>query len=108
MAKNGSGGLDMMGMMLRGLGIDPAALIEQAGQLGSTFQAIGAALARIEAGQARLEAQQLATMTALGIYVAPPEGETLALIEAASAAHVAQHGGLGLTIEATPVEARAA
>lgn len=66
--------IDMMGLALKGMGFDPAALFAQAELMGKAF-------ARMAATVDRIEAQQLAIMAALGLTVPEPAGEMLTLIE---------------------------
>lgn len=78
--------LDMMGMMLRGMGIDADAILQQAAGLGAAFERMNAQLDAIRAGQD-------AIMAAMGLYVAPPEGDVAALIAAESIRHLDRYGG---------------
>lgn len=73
--------MDILGLTLKGMGFDPAALLAQAAQLGAAFQAVTESLERIEA-------HQLAIMSALGLYVAPPSGKLAQLIADESRAYV--------------------
>lgn len=65
--------MDMMGMMLKSFGVDPAMIVEQATQLGATFERLTHQLERIETNQ-------LTMMAAMGLYVPPPEGAVAQLI----------------------------
>lgn len=74
--------MDMLQMMLRGMGVDPAEIM----RLG---ESIGGAFARLEATQREMLANQHAVMTAMGLEVPPPDDETLLLIAAKSNEYIA-------------------
>lgn len=79
--------MDMMTLALRSMGIDGDALLNQAKQIGGAFQTIGDRLAALDAKLDRLEANQHAVMGHMGLYVPPPSGDALIMIDAESAAY---------------------
>jgi hypothetical protein len=81
--------MDMLTLALKSMGIDGDALINQAKQIGGAFQTIADKLEAISAKLERMDANQTAIMAAMGLYIPPPDGAMLALIETESAAHVA-------------------
>jgi hypothetical protein len=74
--------MDMLGMTLRAMGVDPNALFGQAMQLGNAFEKLISGQEAFAAQLDRIEANQHAIMTAMGIMV-PPPSEAMALIIAA-------------------------
>jgi hypothetical protein len=66
---------DMMGLAIKAMGFDAAALMKQAAQLGSAFERIAQSQEAIQAALARLEAGQLAIMAGLGMDVPLPDQE---------------------------------
>ena len=76
---------ELLMLMLKGMGIDPAQFIGQ-------IQGIGTLLARCEARLEALEKGMVAIQTVMGIYV-PPNEETAKLIAAETDAHLARFGG---------------
>lgn len=86
----------MMGLAMKAMGIDPGALMGQAGEFVAAFQTMRAQLGELLAGQARadeallrIEANQGAVMAALGLAVPLPAGDVLRLIEDGTARHLA-------------------
>lgn len=79
--------MDMMTLALKSIGIDGEALMGQAKQIGATFQVIAERLTTLDAALARIEANQHAVMGHMGLYVPPPSGAALVIIEAESAAY---------------------
>ena|ERR1700760_3639009 len=85
--------MDMMRMTLAAMGLDADALIAQATQLGETFGAVvrmqQETIARLKQVQASLDMMA----AAMGLTVPPPEGDTLAKIEAETLAYLGRYGG---------------
>lgn len=77
--------MDMFGVMLRGMGIDPDALLGQAAALGAAFERIAETQLDIVARLDTLQAGQDAISAAMGLYVAPPTPALLAIIATESA-----------------------
>lgn len=84
---------DMLGLMLKGLGIDPAAIMAQASELGETFARLIVGQARVDAKLDQVLANQTAIMAALGLTVPLPSEAETALIEAETVKYLARHGG---------------
>lgn len=77
--------MDMLGGMLRGMGIDPDALMGQAAALGAAFERIATAQAVVLERLETLQAGQDAISAAMGLYVAPPTEALLQIIAVESA-----------------------
>jgi hypothetical protein len=75
---------DMLGLMLKGMGVDPAALFQQAAAMGETFQRLATLQEAIGAKLDTVLANQAAIMAAMGLVVPAPEGDVLALIDEGS------------------------
>jgi hypothetical protein len=91
---------DMLGVMLRGLGVDPQAIMEQAAGLGAAFVELTAMqketllkLEVIRSTQEAMRANQEAMLAAMGLSVAPPSEEVAALIAIESRRHMERFGG---------------
>lgn len=69
-------------MMLKASGIDPAAIMGQAQQLGTAFGQLVAGVAQLGAQLDGLKANQLAIMAHLGMAVPDPSPDQLAIIAA--------------------------
>lgn len=91
--------MDMLALTLKAMGVDPALLFGQAQALGAAFERIaeqqGETLKQLE----EVRRSQDAIMSAMGLYVAPPEGEIAALIAIESQKVLDQHGGAALRDE---------
>lgn len=72
--------IDMIGLALKGMGFDPVAIQTQATELVALFVGIKEALAFQADAMARIEANQLAVMSALGLEVPMPDEAALILI----------------------------
>lgn len=82
----------MIGLMMKGLGFDPAQLVAQANKLGETFAALVAGQS-MAAGKLELVlANQRAIMAALGLMVVPSDAE-LRVIEGETQKYLARHNG---------------
>lgn len=79
--------MDMMALALKSMGIDGEALMGQAKLIGTTFQTIADRLTALDAAAVRIEANQHAVMGHMGLYVPPPSGDALVMIDAESAAY---------------------
>lgn len=84
---------DMLGVMLRGLGVDPQAIMDQAAGLSVAFNKLASMQEEALAQLATVRAGQDAIMAAMGLYVAPPTGAVAALIADESRRHIDQFGG---------------
>jgi hypothetical protein len=78
--------MDMIALALKGMGIDPAVIVEQAQKLGEAFVLINSKLDTIIANQT-------AIMTSMGLMAPPPSDEVVALIAVESQKYLEAHGG---------------
>jgi hypothetical protein len=86
--------LDMFVILMKSLGLDPQLMTRQVGEVATAFRAMQEAQTEAGAALGRVEANQRAMMTHMGIYVAPPTDDELALIATESTKLLAQHGGV--------------
>ena len=85
--------MDMITLALKGLGIDPAAVMGQAAALGEAFERLASGQDRLGVQLATVQASLDTISAAMGLYVAPPSGAIAALIEAESVKIVEAGGG---------------
>ncbi len=72
--------MDVMTLAFKAMGFDPSVIMGQAQQLGTAFAALADGQKAAAEALARLEANQLAIMTTLGLAVPLPDGDMAALI----------------------------
>jgi hypothetical protein len=78
--------MDMIGLALKSMGVDPSIVLKQAIEIGAAFQKLAAQLDAIQANQE-------AIMTHLGLSVPPPAGAVLDLIALESRRITDAYGG---------------
>lgn len=83
----------MLGLMLKGFGIDPQAIIKQATAIGTAFETLQGQLSRIEANQVTI-------MTHMGLMAPEMPPDMLRLIAVESQRHIDP-----VRIEAPPIRA---
>ena len=85
--------MDMLSITLKAMGVDPTQLFSQAMALGTAFEKIAQQQAETLRQLEQIRQSQDAIMSAMGLYVAPPEGEIAALIAVESHKLIERHGG---------------